>query len=117
MTFKVGQSGNPAGRPKGSKGKMATKLKEDIFESYERVGGVDYLQDLAVNFPPVYKDLLKMLIPAMTQKEIGRPGDFEDLTDDQLDERIRKEARNLISPAGEEMAVKPEQAEKLPSIH
>ena len=117
MPFEKGKSGNPNGRPKGSKNKIAKQLKEDIFQAYENLGGVDYLQDLAVENPPAFKDLLAKLLPTAIQKEVGRPGEFEDLTDEQLDERIRKEARNLISPAGKEMAVEPEQAGKLPPIH
>jgi len=39
--FKPGQSGNPNGRPKGAKDKIARSVKQDIEEAIEKLGGVD----------------------------------------------------------------------------
>lgn len=40
MGWKPGESGNPAGRPKGSKDKF-THQKADFMEAFEKLGGVE----------------------------------------------------------------------------
>lgn len=39
--FKRGQSGNPNGRPKGAKDKIARSVKENMEETITGLGGVD----------------------------------------------------------------------------
>ena len=43
MRYKKGQSGNPNGRPKGAKDKIARSAKETIEKAVEQIGGVDEL--------------------------------------------------------------------------
>jgi len=49
--FKKGESGNPAGRPKGAKDKIARSVKKDIEETFERLGGIDGLVEWAKKSP------------------------------------------------------------------
>ena len=43
--FKPGQSGNPAGKPKGSKHKF-TQLRDDWIAAYQKKGGPEWLMAL-----------------------------------------------------------------------
>ncbi len=51
------------------------------------------------------------------RKEVGRPGDFKNLTEEQLDQRIREEAELLGYVPGKAIQAGPEQTGKLPPIH
>jgi|TARA_B100000315_G_scaffold260381_1_gene321283 hypothetical protein len=44
--FQPGQSGNPAGRPVGSRNRFS-QLKEAFVEAFEGIGGVDSLMEWA----------------------------------------------------------------------
>ena len=46
MVFTPGQSGNPAGRPKGAKGKVSKDVVQQILQALDDKGGVDYLKKL-----------------------------------------------------------------------
>ena len=76
------------GRPKGAKNKIAHRVKTDIFETYMELGGKDYLAVVATEDPKTFCGMLTKLIPNVIQAEIGRPGDFDHLSDEELDEAI-----------------------------
>jgi hypothetical protein len=78
------------GKPKGAlnKTKMTNKLRRDIFECYEELGGKDYLAVLATEDTKSFTHLLTKLIPQELRAEIGRPGDFDHLSDKELDDAI-----------------------------
>jgi Family of unknown function (DUF5681) len=63
MTFKKGQSGNPAGKKPGTPNKTTTALREQILESLDRAGGIEYLQWLAKNYPGPFCSLLGKVLP------------------------------------------------------
>ena len=59
-----GESGNPRGRPKGSKNKMTLALREQILASLDVVGGVGYLARLAIENSSAYAGLLGKVLPS-----------------------------------------------------
>ena len=93
-----GVPGN-AGRVPGSKNKyqMTKQLKDDIFQCYNELGGKDYLAVVATEYPQVFKDLLVKLLPTEIKAEIGRPGDFDNMTDEELDAAIIKKFKAQYS--------------------
>ena len=73
MKFKPGQSGNPAGKPKGTKNKFPTALKEKVLHAcaHLEAEGKD-LATVALNDPTwFYENFLKPMLP----KEMAISGD------------------------------------------
>lgn len=64
--FQKGDRANPRGRPKGSKNKHTTELKDAILEAAETaspLGLVGYLRDLAINNSNAFAGLLGKILP------------------------------------------------------
>lgn len=86
--FVKGQSGNPAGRQRGSRNKFAEEFFKDFHEDWKK-HGVKALQDCRKEDPAVYCRIAASLIP----KELNiKEGDsildslLEQFDDDQLDQ-------------------------------
>src|SRR5262249_27574162 len=63
-TFQPGQSGNPRGRPKGSKNKTTLALREQILAALDKVGGAQYLATLAMENSSAFAGLLGKVLPS-----------------------------------------------------
>lgn len=97
MAFKKGNSGNPAGKPKGAKNKVTLQLRELITQFLE-----ERFETIVSDFKKLepkervkfYCDLLQFGLPKLqsTSTEI----EFEKLTDEQLDEIIERLKKSAI---------------------
>ena len=82
MPFKPGQSGNPAGKKKGTQNRSTKALKEALLRAGDRAGGVDakgnprgvegWLVELAASDPKAFASLLGRLLP--TESKIQTEG-------------------------------------------
>jgi hypothetical protein len=62
MPFKPGESGNPLGKPKGTKGKLSTKVKEALATALE--GELENIQELLHQLEPKERvDAVIKLLP------------------------------------------------------
>lgn len=87
MAFKKGSSGNPNGRPPGSKNKTGVQLRqlitgfleqrfEDVVNDFDQLEPKDRIK--------VYTDLLQYGLPKL--QSVSNDINFDGMTDEQLDE-------------------------------
>ena len=72
MTFVKGQSGNPAGRPPGSKNKISEKFVSALTEDFEQ-HGVSVIERVRTEKPENYLKIVADLVP----KDFNIGGDPE----------------------------------------
>lgn len=60
--FQPGQSGNPAGRPKGSKNRY-TQMRDAFLDAFDQMGGTDGLVKWAMEDPKAFYDLAVRILP------------------------------------------------------
>lgn len=88
--FKPGQSGNPAGRPKGSANKMSEKLRETIAafldEKFEDVKN-SFATLSASQKVRYYVEFLQFTVPKLSAVSVD---EYSKLTDEELDEIINR---------------------------
>ncbi len=73
--FQPGQSGNPAGRPVGSKNRFSA-LKEAFVEAFDGIGGVDSLTEWAKDNPDKFYPLMTRLFPKELEVESKSSADM-----------------------------------------
>ncbi len=54
-----------------AKSKLTAEIMDGIYEAFERVGGVDYLVEIAHRDPPTFCRLLARLIPQTIEANIN----------------------------------------------
>jgi Family of unknown function (DUF5681) len=60
--WKPGQSGNPAGRPKGSRNKLAEQFFVDIYENWTKNGAAT-VEQVRVDDPSTYLRVVAQALP------------------------------------------------------
>jgi hypothetical protein len=83
--YRPGQSGNPAGRPKGARNKLGEQFINDLYADWQK-HGVDTLARVRDEKPDQYLKVVASILPKDLNVNINS---MDDLTDDQLIQRIR----------------------------
>lgn len=82
--FKPGQSGNPTGRPKGSRSKLGEAFLSDLLTAWDQ-RGVDAINCVIGEKPEQFLKVVASLMPRDLNIKVDP---LSDLTDKQLVERI-----------------------------
>ena len=83
--FKPGQSGNPAGRPKGARNALGEAFIEAMHEDFKEHGAAAIVK-VRDEKPDQYLKVIASILPKDLNVNINQ---MDDLTDDQLIQRIR----------------------------
>src|SRR5262245_9564777 len=82
--FKPGQSGNPAGRPKGARSKLSESFLKALAEDFDS-NGIEVIEKVRNGRPHEYLKIVAAVLPKQMQLEDLTPNRrAEDLTDDEL---------------------------------
>jgi len=118
--FKPGQSGNPAGRPKSSRNKLGEAFIEALHDDFAE-NGAAAIKAAREESPLGYVKVCASILPRDLNVNINP---LEELTDEQLIERIRqledavtREIGTGAAAGGAEAAVADKPAASISSVH
>jgi hypothetical protein len=82
--FQPGQSGNPAGRPKGARSKLSESFLKALADDFDS-NGIEVIEKVRSDRPHEYLKIVAAVLPRQMQLEDLTPKrKAEDLTDDEL---------------------------------
>ena len=90
--WKPGQSGNPVGRPKGSRNKLTEAFITAMCQDFE-IYGMGAIVATRESKPEAYLAACTKIIPA--QVEVGEAGAFADMSDVELDALLAQRMASL----------------------
>lgn len=94
--FAPGVSGNPNGRPPGSRNKLTEEFIEALAADFAEHGR-DVIRRVCVEDPGAYLRVIASLVPKQAAFAVGG-GPLEDLSDEEVNERIRVLSRQCGFP-------------------
>ena len=97
IPFKPGQSGNLKGRPKGSRNKLGEAFLAALLEDFE-LHGPAVIEQVRTEKPDQYLKVIASIMPKEMNISVN---EFDELSDEQLIERIRQldsEMGQLVHP-------------------
>ncbi len=80
IPFKPGQSGNPAGRPKGSRNKLGEAFVQALHDDFT-IHGVSVIETVRVEKPDQYLKVVASLLPKQIEVKEGA---FDGVSDEEL---------------------------------
>jgi hypothetical protein len=83
--WKEGESGNPAGRPKGSRNKLSEQFFEELCADWQK-GGAEAIAKTRQEQPAIYLRVVASLMPQQHKIE----NEYSNMTDEQIVQRIRE---------------------------
>jgi hypothetical protein len=87
-----GQSGNPAGKPKGARTKLGEAFIEALHDDFNE-HGIAAIQVVRAEKPDQYLKVIASLMPKEHRLSVN--DQFADMTDDELAQRIRQLAETI----------------------
>jgi len=87
--WKPGQSGNPSGRARGSRNKLGEEFLQALYTDFTEHGAAA-IETVRKDKPDAYLKVIASVLPAHINVNLNR-----DLTDEELDRRIRDLAAAL----------------------
>ncbi len=94
--FTPGVSGNPKGRPKGSRNKFSETFLSNLCEDFEEHGAAA-IQRVRLNDPSTYMRVCAALIPK--EMKVEQTNDLSHLSEEELDARLAAAAERMIQHA------------------
>lgn len=89
--FLPGNNGGP-GRQKGSRNKLGEQFIEDLYEDW-KTGGVEAIAKVRATKPDAYLKVIASILPKELNVNVS---EFEGMTDEQLNRRIRELAADVL---------------------